>query len=146
MFKDGRFFFKKIVFYITFPPYNHSPNGAAEYSHSKTLLKNVKLIPIFRFILSYNSTKHCATGVSPAELHFDRMLPIPFNRLNSFARNYDKNIEKAQINYRGNREKIYLVNDTVMCKNYGTGDAWVPGIILKLLSTVGMYLVNKVIL
>jgi hypothetical protein len=71
-----------------------------------------------------------------------RMLPIPFDRLNSFARNnYNKNIENAQNNYRGNRKKIYLVNDTVMCKNYSTGDAWVPGIILKSLSPV-TYLVD----
>lgn len=31
---------------------------------------------ISRFILSYNSTNHCSTGVSPAELHIGRQLNI----------------------------------------------------------------------
>jgi len=33
--------------------------------------------------MSYNSTKHCSTGVSHAELHMGRVLPTPFDRLKS---------------------------------------------------------------
>lgn len=47
----------------------------------------------------------------------------------------------AKTNYRGCRGKVYLINDIVMCKNYGTGDTWVSGIILKILSPV-TYLVD----
>jgi len=34
-----------------------------------------------------------------------------------------------------------LINDTVICKSYGTGDVWVPGITLKSLFPV-TYLVD----
>ncbi|CAI6365252.1 unnamed protein product [Macrosiphum euphorbiae] len=140
---------KNRVFHITTPPYNPSTNGAAEnlVRTFKNFIKKCKSnsdieMDIFKFVLSYNSTKHCATGVSPAELHLGRLLPTPFDRLNSFAKyNYNKGIVVAKNNYRGCREKVYLIKDTVMCKNYGTGDVWVPGIILKILSPV-TYLVD----
>jgi len=70
------------------------------------------------------------------------LLPTPFDRLNSFVKyNCNKSINAAKTNYRGGKEKVYLIKDTVMCKNYRTGDMWVPGIILKILSPV-TYLVD----
>jgi len=74
--------------------------------------------------MCYYSTKHCTTGVSPTELHLGRLLPTPFDRLDYFVKNnYDISTGTAKSNYRGNREKVYLINDAVMCKNYGTGDS-----------------------
>lgn len=49
--------------------------------------------------MSYNSTKHCTTGVSPAELHLGRLLPTPVDKLNSFVKNnYDISIGTAKNN------------------------------------------------
>jgi len=70
------------------------------------------------------------------------VLPTSFDRLNSFVKyNYNKSTDVAKNNYRGSREKVYLIKDAVMCKNFGTGDTWVPGIIPKILSPV-TYLVD----
>jgi len=70
------------------------------------------------------------------------VFPTPFDRLNSFVKyNYNKSIDVAKNNYRGSREKVYLTKDTVMCKHFGTGEIWVPGIILRILSPV-TYLVD----
>jgi len=67
------------VYHIKKPPYNPSSNGAAEnlVRTFKNYLKKCSQdsdidIHIYKFNLSYNSSKHCATGVSPAELHLGR--------------------------------------------------------------------------
>jgi len=87
--------------------------------------------------MAYNSTKHCSTGVTPAELHIGRTLPTQFDRLIPFAKNkYNKCLENAKHVFRGNREKSYKIGDTVMCRNYGSGNMWVPGTIIKVLSPV----------
>lgn len=55
--------------------------------------------------------------------------------------NYNKCLVNAAKNYRGGRVKQFHINDKVMCKNYGKGDKWLPGVIYKILSPVA-YLVN----
>lgn len=137
------------VFHIKTSPYNPSSNGAAENlvrTFKRFLVKcsrNSELeTEIFKFILSYNTSKHCSTGVSPAELHYGRSLFTSLDRIIPFAKNkYDKNLEKAKRNYRGGRNKYYEINSEVMCRNYGKGEKWVPGVVTKVLSPV-TYLVK----
>ncbi|XP_008182004.1 uncharacterized protein K02A2.6-like [Acyrthosiphon pisum] len=105
---------KNRVFHIKTSPYNLASNGAAE-----NLVR-----------------------VTPAELHIGRTLPTQFDRLIPFAKNkYNKCLENAKHVFRGNREKSYKIGDTVMCRNYGSGNMWVPGTIIKVLSPV-TYLVQ----
>ncbi|XP_060855198.1 uncharacterized protein K02A2.6-like [Metopolophium dirhodum] len=137
------------VFHIKTSPYNPSSNGAAENlvrifkNYLKKCSQNSDLeTNIYKFNLSYNSSKHGATGVSPAELHLGRSLFTSLDRLLPFAKSkYDKNLENAARNNRGGREKKFDINDKVMCKNYGKGEKWLPGVILKILSPV-TYLVS----
>ncbi|XP_060880783.1 uncharacterized protein K02A2.6-like [Metopolophium dirhodum] len=68
------------VFHIKTAPYNPSTNGAAE-NMVRTFKNYLKKVissnndnnsidtAVLKFILSYNSTKHCSTGFSPAQLH-----------------------------------------------------------------------------
>jgi len=92
---------------IKTPPYNLSTNGAAENA-VKTFKKCAKNSGIedniSKFILSYNSTNHCSTGVSPAELHIGRQLNIALDRLLVKAKyNYFKTVERAKEHYKGGR-------------------------------------------
>jgi len=92
---------------------------------------------ISKFILSYNSTNHCSTGVSPAELYIGRQLNIALDRLLVKEKyNYSKTVERAKENYKGGREKHYEVGDEVMCRNYGEGNKWIQGKIIQNLSPV----------
>lgn len=137
------------VYHIKTSPYNPSSNGAAENlvrtfkNYLKKCLQDSDIdTNIYKFNLSYNSSKHCVTGVSPAELHLGRKLFTSFDRLLPYAKsNYNKSLVNAAKNYRGGRVKQFHINDKVMCKNYGKGDKWLPGIIYKILSPV-TYLVN----
>jgi len=65
---------KNGVFHVKTPPYNPASNGAAENEVRtfKNVLKKSSMksdieTDIARFMLSYNSTKHCAIGTTPAE-------------------------------------------------------------------------------
>lgn len=142
--KMSEFLSKNGVFHIRTPPYNPSSNGAAENAVKtfkqflKKCAKNTDVdTNICNFVLSYNSTKHCATGVSPAELHLGRPLNTSLDRLVPFAKHkYNKSLENAKKNYRGGRVKSYEVGDSIMCKNYSPGDKWIPGNVWKKLSPV----------
>ncbi|CAI6349493.1 unnamed protein product [Macrosiphum euphorbiae] len=136
------------VFHIKTAPYNPSSNGAAEnlVRTFKNYLKKVISstnnkdcidTSVLKFILSYNSTKHCSTGFSPAQLHIGRSLFTSYDRLTPFAKvNYEKSLDKNKNWYRGNRNKEYIVGDLVMCRNYTGGDEWVQAVILQKLSPV----------
>ncbi|XP_060881536.1 uncharacterized protein K02A2.6-like [Metopolophium dirhodum] len=140
---------KNRVFHIKTSPYNPASNGAAEnlVRTFKNFIKKCNPnsdieVDVYRFVMSYNSIKHCSTGVTPAELHIGRTLPTQFDRLIPFAKNkYNKCLENAKHVFRGNREKSYKIGDTVMCRNYGSGNIWVPGTIIKVLSPI-TYLVQ----
>lgn len=97
---------------------------------------------IAKFILSYNNTKHYATGVSPAELYIERKLFTSFDRLTPGAK-FITNLSHmaAKKCYRGGRSIDFSDKDMVMCRNYGQGDKWVKGVIVKKLSPV-MYLIQ----
>lgn len=141
---------KNGVFHVKTAPYNPASNGAAE-----SLVRTFKMFlkkcsqytdleaDIYRFLLNYNSSVHCSTGVSPAALHIGRILYTTLDRLLPFAKNkYDKNLENAKRTYyRGGRDKKYKVNDEVMCRNYGYGGKWIPGIITQVLSPM-TYMIN----
>jgi len=137
------------VFHIKTSPYNPSSNGAAENlvrifkNYLKKCSQNSDLeTNIYKFNLSYNSSKYGATRVSSAELHLGRSLFTSLDSLLLFAKSkYDDNLENSAKNYRGGREKKFDINDKVMCKNYGIGEKWLPGVILKILSPV-TYLVS----
>ncbi|XP_008180189.1 uncharacterized protein K02A2.6-like [Acyrthosiphon pisum] len=107
------------VTHIKTPPYSPSTNGAAENAVKtfKMFLKKCAKKSdiednISKFILAYNSTNHCSTGVSPAELHIGRQLNIALDRLIVKAKyNYTKSLERAKENYKGGRTKTYEIGD-----------------------------------
>lgn len=133
------FFDKNGVIHIKTPPYHPSTNGAAEnvVRNFKNFLKrtNPKLntidFDIQRFLLSYNSTVHCSTGTTPAELHLGRKLDTAFDRFKMV-----KSQEQQKLYYHGNRTKVYSVGSPVYVRNFGNGPKWIPAKIEKCLSEV----------
>jgi len=88
-------------------------------------------------LLSYNITKHCATGVTPAELHIDRKLFTFFDRLVPRAKyRYNNSMLAAKRVYKGGRVKMFEMGDDVMCRNYASGAKWIRGTIIQILSPV----------
>jgi hypothetical protein len=92
---------------------------------------------IARFMLSYNSTKHCGTGVTSADLHIDRKLFTSFNRLVLRAKyKYNNSMLAAKKAYKGGRVKHFEFGDNVMCRNYASGAKWIRSTIIQILSSV----------
>jgi len=117
------FLAKNVIFHIKTPPYNTASNGAAKnlVKTFKNFLKKSGMksdinTEIAKFMLSYNSTKHCATGTTPTELHIGRKLFTSFDRLVPRTKyKYENNNLLAKRAYKGEREKIFEIEDTVMC-------------------------------
>jgi len=88
-------------------------------------------------MVSYNSTKHCATDVTPAELHIGMRLFTCFDRLALRAKfSYNNSMFAAKRVYKGGRVKRIEIVDNVMCLNYGSGAKWLRGTIIQILSSL----------
>jgi hypothetical protein len=99
---------------------------------------------IARFMLSYNSTKNCATGVTPAELHIGRKLFTYFVRLVPRAKyKYNNSMLAAKKAYKEGRVKYFEIGDNVICKNDASGAKWIRGTIIQILFPV-TYVVQMV--
>ena len=84
-----------------------------------------------RFLFKYRMTPQSTTGVTPAELMFGRRLRSP-QALDNVRPDLDKkhrqNQEKQkQAHDRRARHHEFHVGDSVYAKNYGSGNAWLPG-------------------
>ncbi|KAL1447868.1 hypothetical protein WDU94_005423 [Cyamophila willieti] len=144
------FLIKNGVMHIKTAPYHPSSNGAAEnvVKTTKNFLKRSDTNPknvdfnIQRFLLSYNTTPHCSTEITPAKLHLGRELNTAMNR---FKLPIENKIlisqERQKFYFRGNRNKNFSVGDSVLIKNFGKGKNWLSGTIKKVLSPV-TYLVQ----
>jgi hypothetical protein len=95
-------------------------------------------------MLSYNSTKHCATGVTPAELHIGRKLFTSFDRLVPRAKyRYNNSMLAAKRAYKEGRVKHFKIGDNVMYRNYASGVKWIRSSVIQILSPV-TYVVQMV--
>lgn len=128
------------VFHIKTALCNLSSNGAAENlvrtfkNYLKKVITNSKDIEtdILKFILAYNSTKHCSTEFNQTNLHLGRPLFTSFDRLTLFSkRTWGSNVERQRNCHRGNRIKDYLVGDKIMCKSYVGKEKWVDAIVVQ---------------
>uniref|UniRef100_A0A8D8PMG0 RNA-directed DNA polymerase n=2 Tax=Cacopsylla melanoneura TaxID=428564 RepID=A0A8D8PMG0_9HEMI len=142
---------KNGVKHICIAPFHPASNGAAEnlVRTFKNFLKksgcNIKTVDfdIQRFILAYNSTSHCSTKKSPAELHLGRPLYNALDRLKFFKDSSDDNDTSCYKNNNHCKVRSFKVGDTVLFKNYGQGPKWLSGKIVNKLSPV-TYLVAKI--
>lgn len=137
--KEMEDFFKKNgIVHICTAPFHPSSNGAAEnlVRTFKNFLKksccNSKTVDfdIQRFMLSYNSTPHCSTKKSPAELHIGRPLYNALDRLRLPKKSDNSNTNFVPLP----KSRTFQVGDVILFRNYGAGPKWVSGKIVNQLS------------
>ena len=90
-----------------------------------------------RFLFTFTTTPHIATGIPPAELQFKRQLRTAFHLLQP--------TKHRNIAYRYKIQKStkimtalpkFAVNDPVLVKNFGSSQRWMEGIITRQLENV----------
>ena len=90
------------------------------------------------FLLSYRTTPHSTTNVTPAELFMNRMLRM---RLDLIHPNVESSVSTAQGMQKVNHDKKaketkYVIGQNVMAKNFRNGPKWLPGVIVEQLGTL----------
>lgn len=134
-------------------PYHPSTNGLAErfVQSMKHALKATQSSgrPLHQrlcsFLLSYRSTAHSTTGVSPCSLFLKREVKTRFDLLHP---NIQKHVEKQQQKQKSNHDQHakfheFKVGDSVMAKNLRPGTNWVPALVIAKLGPLS-YLVETV--
>ena len=135
--------------HLKIAPYHPSSNGAAERSVQtfKTVLKNIidgKVVidldsTLSRFMLSYRTTPHSTTGVSPAELLFNRKLYTHLNfvkpKLSSIINEQEQKFK--DFNDRSKNLKLFHPGEHLWVRDYGKiFSKWVEGKIIEKIGNV----------
>jgi len=138
------------------PPYHPASNGSAERAVQtlKNALKRHALEKqpgvstqqkLCSFLLSYRTTPHTVTGVSPAELFMKRQLRTRLSLLRPDVREAVENKQEMMKSYRDGRVpplREFVKNERVRVKNCrGSDIRFVPGIVVERLGPV-KYLVR----
>ena len=139
------------VKHVRIAPYHPASNGLAErfVQSFKTALKssvNSRLSLSHRlanYLLSYRSTPHSTTGVSPSSLFLHRHIRTRFDLLrpDREARINQKQSKQKELHDRRAKTREFFVGQPVMIKNLRPGPDWVSGIIVECLGPVS-YLVE----
>lgn len=131
------------------PPYHPASNGAAErqvqnFKHAlkKQLLGEGKP-DLDSFLLTYRSTPHRVTGVSPAELFLKRQVRT---RLSLLKPNLKASVENKQWKEAAQKKsktgiRQFSAGDKVLVRNKVGKDKWVQGVIVKVVGVL-KYLVR----
>ena len=130
-----QFLKKNGVKHVKTPPYHPASNGLAEravqtFKEGMRKLKDGSLdTKLSRFLFKYRMTPQSTTGVTPAELMFGRRLRSPLDNVRpDLDKKHRQNQEKQkQAHDRRARHREFQVGDSVYAKNYGSGNAWLPG-------------------
>ena len=126
--------------HITTSPYHPAGNGLAEKAvgiFKSAMIKMGTKFPlrerINRFLAKYRTTPHVTTGVTPAELLCGRKLKT---HLDLFHPTVQKSVAQHQQAQKANHDKTahereFGVHDSVFVKNFGRGEGWLPGQVVK---------------
>ena len=126
--------------HITTSPHHPAGNGLAEKAvgiFKSAMIKMGSKFPlrekINRFLTKYRTTPHVTTGVTPAELLCGRKLKTHIDLCHPTVQ---KSVAQHQQTQKINHDKTALerefnIQDRVYVKNFGRGDKWLPGNIVK---------------
>ena len=127
--------------HIKTSPYHPASNRAVErlvQTFKKAMMsklqKGVTISQMLSsFLLSYRTTPHSTTNVTPAELFMNRNIRT---RLDLIQPNIESTVTKAQGMQKAQhdtkaKETRYMIGENVMAKNYWNGPKWVPGVIVE---------------
>lgn len=145
-FEFAEFMKENGIKHIRCSPYHPSSNGEAEryvqtFKHSlragKSDIGTLKQ-KLCRFLLSYRSTPHSTTGVSPSELFLKRKLRTRLDLLKPSIENRVMNKQADQKTYYDTHSKArnFTMGDIVLVRNYYGENKWVYGTIIEQLGPV----------
>ncbi len=86
-----------------------------------------------QFLLSYRSTPHATTNVSPSELFLQRKIHTRFDLLkpNTEGKVSDKQMKQKQQHDKYAKPRTFSVGQQVMLKDFRTNSTWLPGSIVQ---------------
>ena len=127
--------------HIKSAPYHPATNGLAErFVQSlkqalKTSLSGGKTLHhrLSNFLLTYRSSPHATTGVTPCSLFLKRQIRTRFDLLkpNREAHVTEKQSQQKADHDQSARSRQFQVGQSVMAKNLRPGPKWVPGVIVQ---------------
>ena len=82
-----------------------------------------------RMLFKYRMTPHTVTGVSPSKLMLKREIRTPFHLMQRGSQATPKSDSKVEV-------RKFKVGEQVWSKNFGYGDKWVPGVVVKVRGNV----------
>ena len=133
-----RFYKKNGIKHVTPAPYNPSSNGLAERA-VRTLKEGLNKFKsgslntrVCRFLYNYRKTIHSITGKSPAEMMFGRSFKSTLVSVKSSS-NFSKESAVLSKSLFAGDKGVYNVGDAVFAKNFGKGEPWVAGKIVRVL-------------
>ena len=125
------------VQHIRTSPFHPASNGFAERcvqtfkAALKTITSGTLEERVLRFLTRYRSTPQCTTGVTPAELLFNRKMKTRLDLVHPFINDNVSNSQARQKLYHDSTssDRDIGVRDNVYVRNYGEGKRWVPGVV-----------------
>jgi hypothetical protein len=129
--------------HLRIPPRHPASNGLAERA-VQTVKEGLRKqrgsdihCRLAKFLLNYRTTPQSTTGVTPAELLMKRRLRT---RLDLLRPSLSSTVEAKQEKWPGvdRRERVFQPGDNIYVRNYGQGDAWLPGTVVDKRSSTSM--------
>ena len=126
------------VQHIRTSPFHPASNGLAERcvqtfkAALKTITSGTLEERVLRFLTRYRSTPQCTTGVTPAELLFNRKMKTRLDLFHPFVQDNVSNSQAIQKLYRdstSSSDRYIGIRDNVFVRNYGECKRWVPGVV-----------------
>ena len=126
--------------HIKCAPYHPSSNGFAErfvQTFKKAISARDGTLPrhqkLSSFLLTYRTTTHSTTGVSPSKLFLNRELRTRLDLLFPDVKGRVEEAQEKQRQYhdRHSRARDLTVGERVMARNFRAGPRWVPGTVVR---------------
>ena len=123
------------VRHVTGAPYHPSTNGMAErlvqsFKHAVKADKSNRTLEhkIDRFLLAYRTAPHATTGISPAQLIFQRN---PRTRLDLIKPDLKRDVDSKLLVDESRKFTQFPEGERVWIRNYRNGPKWVRGTVLE---------------
>ena len=127
--------------HIRCAPYHPSSNGCAErfvQTFKRAMASGIhsslsREQQLMSFLLTYRTSAHSTTGVSPCKLFFNRELRT---QLDLLFPNVRRRVEEKQASQKKQHDSHARVRDLtvgqrVMARNFRNGPRWIPGTVVK---------------
>ena len=122
--------------HICSAPYHPQSNGEAECM--KKLGRGDVQTKLCRFLLSYRTTPHCTTGITPSELFLKRRIRT---RLDLLRPEVDSEVNKKQAAYKHHHDKNshcreFELGERVLVENLRGPPKWLQAVVVEKLGAV----------